>query len=254
METVQIFSNPNFGQIRTISIDGDPYFAAIDLAKQLGYKKTRNAITRHVDAEDALKHRSLTKGGRQFLIFVNESGMYSLILGSQLPQAKAFKRWVTSEVLPSIRKTGMYKLEAENQALKLEAHTATKVIEMNAQSIREYEDRISDLKRRLQSRTGEPLSNGYTDRLYSVSEIAKMMNMTANCLNKKLETMGIQTREYGTWYLTERFHNYGYTRLRKCSHLNKHGERVNDYITKWTEKGMKFIHQIVSDIDLDSIH
>lgn len=254
METVQIFSNPNFGQIRTISIDGDPYFSASDMANILGYRRANDAMRQHIDRADTVKRSIQVGKQRRNMIFTNESGMYSLILGSQLPQAKAFKRWVTSEVLPSIRKTGIYKLEAENQALKLEAHTATKVIEMNAQSIREYEDRISDLKRRLQSRTGEPLSNGYTDRLYTVSEIAKMMNMTANCLNKKLETMGVQTREYGTWYLTERFHNYGYTRLTKCSHLNKHGERVNDYITKWTEKGMKFIHQIVSDIDLDSIH
>lgn len=254
METVQIFSNPNFGQIRTIDIDGDPYFAASDMANILGYRRANDAMRQHIDRADTVKRSIQVGNQRRNMIFTNESGMYSLILGSQLPQAKAFKRWVTSEVLPSIRKTGMYKLEAENQALKLEAHTATKVIEMNAQSIREYEDRISDLKRRLQSRTGEPLSNGYVDRLYTVSEIAKMMNMTANCLNKKLETMGVQTREYGTWYLTERFHNYGYTRLTKCSHLNKHGERVNDYITKWTEKGVKFIHQIVSDIDLDSIH
>lgn len=252
MDNIQIYNNPSFGRVRTVTIDSDPYFAAVDLAKLLGYKNSRDAILKHVDRADVAKRDTLTTGGRQSLVFINESGMYSLILASKLPQAKAFKRWVTSEVLPSIRKTGMYKLEAENKALKLEVQTATKAIAMNAGEIRDYEDRICDLKRRLQKRTDEPLTSNYSDRLYTVTEIAKMMNMTANCLNKKLEAMGVQTREYGTWYLTERFHGFGYTRLTKCTHLNKYGDRVYDYITKWTEKGMKFIHRMVSDVDLDN--
>lgn len=253
MEAIQIFSNPSFGQIRTITIDGDPYFVAKEVANVLGYRRANDAIRQHVDRADTVKRSTQVGNQCRNMIFTNESGVYSLILASKLPQAKAFKRWVTSEVLPSIRKTGMYKLEAENKALKLEVQTATKAIAMNAGEIRDYEDRICDLKRRLQKRTDEPLTSNYSDRLYTVTEIAKMMNMTANCLNKKLEAMGVQTREYGTWYLTERFHGFGYTRLTKCTHLNKYGDRVYDYITKWTEKGMKFIHRMVSDIDLDNL-
>ena len=252
METIQFFNNPNFGQIRSITVDGDPYFVEKVLAEIMGYAKSRNAIAQNVDEADALKHSVSFSGQRRKTTFINESGVYALILASKLPQAKAFKRWVTSEVLPSIRKTGMYKLEAENQALRIENQTAAKALGINAQTIRENEERICELKRRLQSRTGEPLTSDYSDRLYTVTEIAKMLNMTANCLNRKLEAMGVQTREYGTWYLTERFHGFGYTRLTKCSHLNKYGDRVYDYITKWTEAGMKFIHRMVSDIDLDS--
>ena len=106
---LQIFNNPEFGQIRTVSIDGDPWFVGKDVAVALGYEKPRNAITAHVDEDDALKWGVTDSLGRsQDTTIINESGLYALIFGSRLESAKRFKHWVTSEVLPAIRKHGMY--------------------------------------------------------------------------------------------------------------------------------------------------
>ena len=106
---IQIFKNPQFAEIRVMVKDGEPWFVGKDVAEVLGYSKARNAISVHVaeeDKKDALIQGPL--GGAQTMTIINESGLYSLILSSKLPQAKEFKRWVTSEVLPSIRKTGAY--------------------------------------------------------------------------------------------------------------------------------------------------
>lgn len=97
-------------EVRTLKIDGEPWFVGKDLAKILGYASTANAIAKHVDDEDKGVTKMMTPGGNQNVVLVNESGMFSLILSSNLPNAKKFKRWVTSEVLPTIRKTGSYQL------------------------------------------------------------------------------------------------------------------------------------------------
>lgn len=108
--TMQVFTNKEFGSIRTVEMNGEPWFVGKDVADALGYKKTENAIATHVDAED--KTSTLIQGDgsnyKSKVILINESGLYSLILQSKLPDARKFKRWVTSEVLPSIRKTGAY--------------------------------------------------------------------------------------------------------------------------------------------------
>lgn len=108
MNELQIFNNPDFGEIRAMEIDGEPWFVGKDAAEALGYEKARNAIANYVDEDDALKQGVLTNGGMQEMTIINESGLYSLIFSSRLPKAKEFKRWVTSEILPSIRKTGAY--------------------------------------------------------------------------------------------------------------------------------------------------
>lgn len=106
---IEIFKNPEFGSIRTLEIKGEPWFVGKDVAEILGYAKPLNAIATHVDKDDSLKQGLTDNLGRlQQAIFINESGLYSLILSSKLPSAKKFKRWVTSEVIPSIRKHGAY--------------------------------------------------------------------------------------------------------------------------------------------------
>lgn len=109
MNNLQIFNNPEFGDIRTVKIDGEPWFVGKDIAEALGYTKARNVLASHVDIEDK-KGASIqgALGGPQKMTIINESGLYSLILSSKLPNARKFKRWVTSEVLPAIRKTGHY--------------------------------------------------------------------------------------------------------------------------------------------------
>ena len=110
---IQVFENPEFGEVRTLAIDGEPWAAAIDVAKALGYKEPQKAIRTHVDPEDKGVSKMDTPGGNQEVVIINESGLYSLILSSKLPKARAFKRWVTSEVLPALRKTGSYSVKPE---------------------------------------------------------------------------------------------------------------------------------------------
>ena len=108
MNNLQLFNNPDFGEIRALELDGQPWFIGKEIAHALGYKDTVNALKSHVDAEDKRGWRITTPGGTQEMTIINESGLYSLVLSSKLPSAKQFKRWVTSEVLPSIRKSGGY--------------------------------------------------------------------------------------------------------------------------------------------------
>lgn len=109
MHELKIFENEEFGQIRTLLIDGEPWFVGTEIAKILGYSKPHNALDRHVDKDDSLKRGVIDSRDRlQETILINESGLYSLIMSSKLPTAKQFRRWVTSEVLPSIRKYGAY--------------------------------------------------------------------------------------------------------------------------------------------------
>ena len=122
MNDLQIFENPEFGQVRTVELDGQPWLVGKDVAEALGYKNPRDAITRHVDAEDKGVVKHDTPSGEQEMLIINESGLYSLILSSKMPKAKAFKHWVTSEVLPALRKNGVYEtVKAQQHIEQLEA-------------------------------------------------------------------------------------------------------------------------------------
>lgn len=123
MNNLQIFNSPDFGQIRTIQQNGEPWFVGKDVAKILGYERADNAIRNHVDDEDKLMHQISASGQNREMYIINESGLYSLILSSKMPKAKEFKRWVTSEVIPAIRKTGKY--EAMAQAVPVDDEPAT---------------------------------------------------------------------------------------------------------------------------------
>ena len=111
-EIIKTFNNPEFGEVRTLTINGEPWFVGKDVAERLGYAKPLNALAMHVDEDDSLKQGLIDSVGRtQETIIINESGLYSLILSSKLPNAKTFKRWITSEVIPSIRKHGTYTMK-----------------------------------------------------------------------------------------------------------------------------------------------
>ena len=118
MHELQIFSNEEFGQIRTVEIDGEIYFVGKDITEVLGYANASKAITDHVDEEDKLNNESLSSLGQRGGWLINESGLYSLILSSKMPNAKKFKRWVTSEVLPTLRKTGSYEMPNMSTEMK----------------------------------------------------------------------------------------------------------------------------------------
>lgn len=117
MNEIRIFEHEKFGNVRAVEIDGEPWFVGKDVAEALSFKNTRDALSRLVDAEDKMPSGIPTPpfydalGREQHPVFINESGIYSLIFGSKLPKAKEFKHWVTSEVLPSIRRTGSYSMD-----------------------------------------------------------------------------------------------------------------------------------------------
>lgn len=123
MNNLQIFNSPEFGQVRIVQKNGEPWFVGKDVAEILGYSNTKDAIAKHVDDEDKLGAQIATSGQNRNMTIINESGLYSLILSSKMPKAKEFKRWVTSEVIPAIRKTGKY--EAMAQAVPINDEPAT---------------------------------------------------------------------------------------------------------------------------------
>lgn len=177
---MQIFNNPEFGEIRTVVIDGEPWFVGVDVAKALGYKKPTGAVTGNVDDGDSLREGiSDANGHKQTAIVINESGLYSLIFNSKLESAKKFKKWVTSEVLPSIRKNGAYQLPQSTEGkiqLLAQGHTELKAevdeIKADLEALK-YDlpilpieaDKITEaVKKKGVAVLGSKQSNAYRDR------------------------------------------------------------------------------------------
>lgn len=142
MNELQIFKNDEFGEIRTVEISGEPWFVGKDVAEVLGYKDTADSIKKHVDDEDKLTRRFTDSGQSREMYIINESGLYSLILSSKLPNAKAFKKWVTSEVLPSIRKHGGY---INGQAEMSPEELMARALQVAQKTLEEREARIGVL-------------------------------------------------------------------------------------------------------------
>ena len=149
MDEIKTFTNKEFGTVRTIVKDGEPWFVGKDVAEILGYKETAKAIRTHICAEDKGVSVLDTPGGQQKITLINESGLYSLILGSKLPKAKTFKRWVTSEVLPTIRKTGGYVANDEmfiNTYLPNADAQTRELFRLNLSTIRQLNNKIEQDK------------------------------------------------------------------------------------------------------------
>ena len=153
MEEIKIFNSEEFGDIRTVTIDKEPWFVGKDVATALGYVKPLNALSTHVEKDDSLKQGITDSLGReQETIFINESGLYALIFGSKLDSAKRFKRWVTSEVLPAIRKTGSYQKPL----------TPQEMLRIQLGIIDNHEDRIADLEQNMTIDYGQQMVLGDT--------------------------------------------------------------------------------------------
>ena len=152
MNEIQIFKNDDFGEIRTIEINGEPWFVGKDVATKLGYSNTRDAVSNHVFDEDKGVEKLDTPGGIQSLIIINESGLYSLVFNSRLESAKRFKHWVTSEVIPQIRKTGAYHIpKTYAEALRALADETEKIEALKKQNQlmqpkAEFFDAVTDSK------------------------------------------------------------------------------------------------------------
>lgn len=238
MANLQIFAFEGTDEIRTLLINDEPYFVGKDVAQTLGYKNTRKALIDHVDEEDKGVTNRDTLGGKQDLTIINESGLYSLILKSKLPNAKKFKRWVTSEVLPQIRKHGMYATDELLNNPDLLIEVATKLKEERTQRLI-AEQRVNEL---------QPKAD-YYDRilnnkgLVTVSTIAKNYGMSAVSFNKLLHELGIQFNQSGTWLLYSKFQDKGYTHIEPFDYEDKNGNPQVKTRMKWTQKGHIFLYE-----------
>ena len=221
---IQIFTSENFGEIRTCQVNNQIMFVGSDVANALGYAKSRNALAAHVDEED--KKDALIQGplgGTQKMILINESGLYSLILSSKLPQAKAFKRWVTSEVLPQIRKTGGY-IPTRDASGR----------ELSSEEILERADVII-------GRTLLMLNEAAEDTL-TATQVAKTFNMTVFDFNAVLQDMGIQYRRGGHWNISKDLEGRDLVRQRTHVSYSLKGEKkIRTYMT-WTLNGLRFLN------------
>lgn len=217
---IRVFNNQAFGQIRTIDIDSEPYFVGKDVAEVLGYANSRDAISKHVDVED--KTTTLIQGtGSNYTsnaVVINESGLYSLILRSQFPTAKAFKRWVTSEVLPTIRKTGgVYATKEGIEKLIADPATTIKPLE-TIQTERKEKEALKQqvIQKEAVLRRQAPKVE-YTDRvlqsesLTPTTVIAKELGYSARKLNELLHDRKVIFNQSGTWVLYSKYQGLGFT-------------------------------------------
>lgn len=245
MTNLQIFAFEEKEEIRTLLINDEPYFVGKDVADILGYAKSRNAIATHVDEEDK-KDAPIQGdlGGTQSMTIINESGLYSLILKSKLPSAKKFKRWVTSEVLPAIRKHGGYLTPEKVEEALLNPDTiiqlATQLKEERTgrliaeQKIAEYEPKISYLDSILSS----------TDSV-TISQIAADYGMSPQQMNKLLHKLGVQKKVGNQWLFCKKHMNQGYTKSHTTEIPKADGGTKIVMNTKWTQKGRLFIYELL---------
>ena len=206
---LQIFNNSDFGNIRVVENSGEPWFVGKDIATILGYAKPENAIANHVDGED--KTSTLIQGSgsnyKSKAILINESGLYSLIMSSKLPQAKAFKRWVTSEVLPAIRKTGSYKTpkhssDRDKAMLKnAQARSAKLWLEIAKNTgIQTYKDVCNAYAaKELAGEDVLPLPK-VQEKSYSATDIGKMLGVSKSRIGALANKNNMKCDEYGSWF------------------------------------------------------
>ena len=245
---LQTFQNLEFGEIRSMTIDGEPYFVGKDVAAALGYSNPSKALIDHVDDEDKLNNETLSSLGQRGGWLINESGMYSLILSSKLEGAKRFKRWVTSEILPSIRKTGAYATDsaaAEYKAREL------RIKEMNAQArlINAETRRLTVLQKEkglsqvavdtlavkaVERVTGKDLGDylPQVEKTYSASEVGNALGITAAKVGRLANAHGLKTDEYGI------------TVMDKSRYSSK---EIASF--RYNEKGKQKIKEILSESD-----
>ena len=244
MNELQIF-NFEGKDIRTVIVDNQPWFVGKDLADVLGYSNPQKALRDHIDDEDKTVNESFSVNGTK-AILVNESGLYSLILKSQLPSARQFKRWVTSEVLPSISKNGAYltedvmakTLSDPNYIIGLiQAITEQKkeIIAKN-QVIGELKPKADYLDRILKSKS-----------LLTITQIAKDYGMSGIAMNQKLHELGVQYKQSDQWFLYERYHDKGFTSSETFVVEDVNGLERVVMNTKWTMKGRVFLYNLLKD-------
>ena len=243
------FHHEMFGDIRAIEKDGEPWFVGKDVAVALGYANTRKAIADHVDDEDKGVTKCDTLGGEQNITIINESGLYSLVLSSKLPSAKKFKRWVTAEVLPSIRRHGAYATAPTIEKIIASPEfgiALLKNLQQEQNMRREAEQRVRKLK---------PLAD-YTALILacpetvSVSQVAQDYGMSAVAFNRILNRAGIQYSVGGQWVLYAAYKDRGLVQSYTFNYRHNDGTDGCRMYTRWTQRGRLFLYDILKKMGI----
>lgn len=254
MNELQIFNSPEFGDVRTVEIDGKPYFVANDVAKSLGYKRPADAVTAH--CKGSVKHRYLTEGGEQEVKVIPEGDVYRLISRSKLPSADKFERWVFDEVIPSIRKHGAYMTE---QVIEKALTSPDFLIQLATQLKEEQEKRKlaeSEVKMKNQIISELKPKADYYDEilknpgLVTITQIAKDYGMSGKKMNDILHSLGIQYKQSGQWLLYDRYSKNGYTHSETVDITRSDGRPDVKMNTKWTQKGRIFLYNTLKEKDI----
>ena len=242
MNEIQIFQNQEFGAIRTMSNEqGEVMFCGKDVCDALGYSNGRDAVRKHVDGDDKTTV-AICDGGSNYksqAIFINESGLYSLILSSKLESARRFKHWVTSEVLPSIRKQGGYMVVRPDET---DEEVLARALQIMQATLQRRDEQIAQLKPRAE----------YADHVldsiscFTVTQIGKELNMTGHDLNMLLCQMSIQYPQSGQYLLYANYARQGMAKNRTFSREDKNGTLHTRTYLVWTERGRDFIHQLLN--------
>ena len=227
-----VFRSKEFGQIRTCTVKGETYFVGKDVADALGYGNSRDALRKHVDEEDKQASRFATGDQQYNMTVINESGLYSLILSSKLDSARRFKRWVTSEVLPAIRKNGRYELESKAKELQQQ----NRVLESKnilLEEITAQQKPLTDYARIILSST----------QTVTITQIAQDYGMSPVGMNQLLFKLHIQHKVGGQWILYIPYLNKGYVQSFSSYFVKSDGEVQVKLHTRWTQSGRLFLYE-----------
>ena len=255
MNEVEIFDFKG-NDVRTVLLEGEPWFVGKDVANILGYINGSRDINRHVDEDDKLKYRIGTSGQVREQTVINESGMYSLVIHSELPQAKEFKHWVTHEVLPSIRKTGVYMTDQKAYDITHDDGALADLLIQAGNQLKEAQQTID------KERTGRLIAEQTIGELQpkadycntileskgaiATSVIAKDYGLTPQSLNKILHDEHIQYKAGKTWLLYQNLVDLGYTKSNTFYDENGWAHVQ----TKWTQKGRLMINDLLKEKDI----
>ncbi len=252
MNKVETF-NFETNEVRTVVIDEEVWLVAKDVAKTLGYSRTADAIKAHVDEEDKGVGKIQTPGGMQQMTVINQSGVISLSLSSKLPSARKFKRWVTSEVIPSVLKHGAYLTDQKIE----EVLTSPDTIIRLATELKEERQAKLVLKQQnsvlLQQNNELKPKADYTDLILSnktlvtITFIAKDYGLSGLAMNKLLHQLGVQYNQSGVWLLYAKHQTKGWTQSETTEVVKKDGSKKLVMNTKWTQKGRLGLYELLKD-------
>jgi prophage antirepressor-like protein len=246
---IKLFKNDEFGKLEVLVENGKEYFPAKEVATILGYKDPLKAINTHCKEKGWVIRPVLSNGGKQEKKFIDEGNLYRLIVKSKLPQAEKFESWVFEEVLPTIRKTGMYFTENVWDNLMKNPMKLGKMI-IEYAKVKEENEKLNDTleeQRPVIEFTDNVLSS---ENVVTTTVIAKQYGMSARKFNKLLNELGIQYKVGKVWVLYSKYENKGYTKV--ITQLDNNNEPRE--LTKWTQKGRKFLYEVLRDEDIVPIN